>query len=187
MAETIARGRPDERFDLAAWDALGETEERLELVEGVLELSPSPTPRHQRILQNLVTAFADALGDGWAVLGPVDVVLVGDPRPTVRAPDVVVLPESMVATATRADASDVLAIAEVVSPGSRRTDRVAKLAEYARAGIEHHVVVDPGPPLTVTEFRRPVDGAYERVPHPGDGPVRLAFGPEIDPVTLLRR
>ena len=187
MAETIARGRPDERFDLAAWDALGETEERLELVEGVLELSPSPTLRHQRILHRVVAALEDALGEEWAVVAEVDVVLVGDPRPTVRAPDVVVLPESMVATARRAEASDVLAVVEVVSPGSRRTDRVAKLAEYARAGIGHYVVVDPGPPVTVAEFRRGRDGHHEQVAHPEDAPVRLAFGPVLDPTTLLRR
>ena len=44
--------------------------------------------------------------------------------------------------AGRVDPSDVVLVIEIVSPGSRRTDRVMKAYEYAKAGIEHYWIVD---------------------------------------------
>jgi Uma2 family endonuclease len=42
----------------------------------------------------------------------------------------------------RVDPSDVVLVVEIVSPGSRRTDRVMKAYEYAKAGIEYYWIVD---------------------------------------------
>ncbi|MGH3885988.1 MAG: Uma2 family endonuclease, partial [Pseudonocardiaceae bacterium] len=39
-------------------------------------------------------------------------------------------------------AAEVLVVVEIVSPGSRRTDHVAKRSEYADAGIPHYWIVD---------------------------------------------
>jgi Uma2 family endonuclease len=39
-------------------------------------------------------------------------------------------------------AADVLLVIEIVSPGSRRTDHVTKLREYAKAGIPTYWIVD---------------------------------------------
>ena len=44
--------------------------------------------------------------------------------------------------ATHGDRSDVRLVVETVSPGSVRTDRVAKRREYARAGIPNYLIVD---------------------------------------------
>lgn len=77
----------------------------------------------------------------------------------------------------RLDPGDVHAVLEVLSPGTRRTDRVAKLAEYAEAGIAHYGVVDPEP-LTLVEFTLH-DGRYEqRAEH--HGTAELALGATID-------
>ena len=43
----------------------------------------------------------------------------------------------------RVAAADVVLVAEIVSPGSRGTDFVMKLHEYAKAGIPHYWIVDP--------------------------------------------
>lgn len=55
---------------------------------------------------------------------------------TVRFPDVVVVPTRVAErNPPRLDAADVLLAVEIISPGTRRTDRVTKLTEYADAGI----------------------------------------------------
>jgi Uma2 family endonuclease len=59
----------------------------------------------------------------------------------------------------RIDAADVLLAVEILSPGSRRTDRVAKADEYAEGGILHYWIVDLDAPISLTALRL-VDGAY---------------------------
>jgi hypothetical protein len=55
-------------------------------------------------------------------------------------------------------ASDLLLVAEVVSPrsGSERTDRVQKVGEYAKAGIPLYWIIelDPDPKVTVLSLAR---------------------------------
>ena len=46
-------------------------------------------------------------------------------------------------------ASEVVVIVEVVSPGSQRTDNVAKRSEYADAGIPHYWIVDLAEPVSL--------------------------------------
>ncbi|WP_374758752.1 Uma2 family endonuclease [Tsukamurella ocularis] len=66
---------------------------------------------------------------------------------------------SRVAHAGGLTAADVLLAVEILSPGSGRTDRVIKRAEYAVAGIRHYWIGDlDGPSAEVLTL---VDGAYE--------------------------
>jgi Uma2 family endonuclease len=46
-----------------------------------------------------------------------------------------------------------LLVVEVISPGSESTDRVAKVNEYAAAGIPQYWMVAPDPVNTVTIFQ----------------------------------
>jgi Uma2 family endonuclease len=46
-------------------------------------------------------------------------------------------------------ASEVMLVVEVVSPGSTRTDYVAKRDEYADAGIQHYWIVDITEPVSL--------------------------------------
>ena len=46
-------------------------------------------------------------------------------------------------------APEVVVAAEFVSPGSRRTDHVAKRADYADAGIPHYWIVDLDDPISL--------------------------------------
>jgi hypothetical protein len=46
-------------------------------------------------------------------------------------------------------AAEVVVIAEFVSPGSRRTDHVAKRADYADSGIPHYWIVDLDDPFSL--------------------------------------
>lgn len=82
---------------------------------------------------------------------------------------------------SRCEASDVVGVVEVVSPGSDRTDRVTKLADYAEAGMEHYLIVEQGPPVTLTEYQLVQGRRYERVAHHEEpAMVRLGLGPLVD-------
>jgi Putative restriction endonuclease len=50
---------------------------------------------------------------------------------------------------TVAEYLEVVVVAEFVSPGSRRTDHVAKRADYADAGIPHYRIFDLDEPLSL--------------------------------------
>ena len=175
---------PDHLLDLDEWSALGEnTSRRIELVEGVLVVAPRPLPRHQMVVTQLASLLDARLRPRWRAVAELEVLVDAGPPPTVRVPDVVVFRASRLWGGPTLDRADVLAVAEVLSPGSRRTDRVAKLADYADAGIEYYLVVDPGPPVTLVEYRLEVD-AYALVAH-HEGRADLALGPTVDLDTLL--
>jgi Uma2 family endonuclease len=143
---------PDHLLPLDDWDALPEdNSRRVELAEGVLETNPRPV----------------------AALIEFEVVLSAGPRPTVRVPDVVVVDSDGIDQCTpRVTASQVRAVVEVVSPGSRRRDRVAKLADYAAAGIPQYWIVDIESPVTLDVYSL-VGDVCELTVHAATGVVEL--------------
>ncbi|MEJ2869213.1 Uma2 family endonuclease [Actinomycetospora sp. OC33-EN08] len=116
----------------------------------------------------------DGLAPDLTALPEVELVDGAGPA-TVRVPDVLVVPTSIVDDRARARPEDVVAVVEVLSTGSRRIDRVAKLAEYAEVGIAHYVILDLDGPTT--EFV--LGGASYRLVAEHHGPAALAFGPTI--------
>lgn len=133
---------PHGLITLADWDALP-TEEglRLECSEGVLVVNPSPRLGHQVATVRLVRLLQDQLPQ-WLVAPDVDVLLREVPL-TIRAPDLVVIRRELLANdPPRLQATDVMMAVEVISPGSRRADRITKRSEYAEAGIPIYWVVD---------------------------------------------
>ncbi|MEU6971527.1 Uma2 family endonuclease [Kitasatospora aureofaciens] len=105
----------------------------IEIVDGMVVVSPSASRRHNRIGRLLANALDGAGGEEWIADTDFDVRLQDVPLNN-RRPDVVVY---------RADAFDeplirpehVLLLVEVVSPGSETTDRLVKLDQYAKAGV----------------------------------------------------
>lgn len=155
---------PDHLLTLAEWDALPEdTSRRYELVEGVLLVAPRPAPMHQRAMVRLTAELDRQLPDELTALADVEVVVDARYPATVRAPDVVVVRSSRAQqNPARLTAADVLVAAEIVSPGTGRTDRVTKRTEYADAGIPHYWLVELDPPVTLTAHTL-VEGEYEHV------------------------
>jgi Uma2 family endonuclease len=153
---------PDHLLTLGEWVAMPEdSTHRLELVEGVLLVTPRPGSFHQHAMVELTYSLNDQLPDDVVALAAVEVVVDAGFPPTVRAPDVVVVPTVLLErNAPRFQAADVLLAVEIVSPGSGRTDRVMKFAEYAEAGIAHCWIVDLDPPVSLTGHLL-VDGNYE--------------------------
>ena len=81
----------------------------------------------------------------------VDLQLVPPTGPgTVRAPDIVVVTRAGLARRRQEGgvlrADEIRLAIEIVSPGSRRVDKVFKHSEYADAGIPHCWIVDLGEP-----------------------------------------
>lgn len=128
---------------------------RYELVEGVLLMSPSPRPIHQRAVARLLTVLTVHCPPEFEVLpAPVDVTLAED---TVLIPDVLV-GERTRFTERGLTGAPVLSV-EVISRSSRLIDTKLKPARLAEAGCPHYWVVDPNLPQVRCYLL--VDGAYQ--------------------------
>lgn len=133
----------------------------IEIVDGMVVVSPSASNRHSRLARVIANALDAAGGARWNADTDFDVRLQDVPLNN-RRPDV---------TVYRADTIDllptrpehVLLVVEVVSPGSETTDRVVKADQYARAGIAFYWRVEPaatGAPLVYTYVLDPATGTY---------------------------
>ncbi|GAA3375028.1 Uma2 family endonuclease [Streptomyces sannanensis] len=116
---------------------------RVEIIGGVIIVSPSPTGKHGRVVWRLVDMLLPKLPEGYGIetnLG-VDKRAGADDY---AIPDLFVAPEEVLDTAsTEILPEAVILVAEVVSQSSQTTDRVAKLKQYAESGIPVYLLVDP--------------------------------------------
>ena len=135
-------------------------DERLELIEGELYVTPSPTPLHQDISGNLYILFRRVVfdsGRGRVYFAPLDIRLA---ETTIVQPDlVIILSNRPVLTAARVEGAPSLAV-EIISPSTSAYDRVTKRNLYARHGVPEYWLVNPDAE-TVTIFSDPHDGRYQ--------------------------
>lgn len=152
---------PHRLVTLDDWIDLPETsEQQVEVVEGVLVVSPRPLSFHQRAVNRLTYWLDEQLSSEHSALSEVEMV-VGLIPLTVRVPDVLVANTHVIdANPARVPASDARLVIEVLSEGTVRTDRVTKFSEYAEVGIEHYWIVDLDSPTSMVTYRL-VDGEYE--------------------------
>jgi len=143
----------------ASWSA--EQCAGIEIVDGMVVVTPSASIRHNRLARFLANGLELAAGPEWNADTDFDLRLHDIPL-TNRRPDVVVY---------RADTIDilpmrpdrVLLVVEVVSPGSETTDRIVKADQYAKAGIAFYWRVEQaatGVPLIYTYVLDPASGIY---------------------------
>lgn len=117
-----------------------------ELVDGALLVTPPPGPRHGRVAMRLAVRLVALVdNDEWDVLADIGTYF---DRRNYRQPDVLVCRREAV-EAGRVHAPDVLLAVEVMSPSSVSTDRVAKPAQYAAAGIPHFWRIELAPAVLV--------------------------------------
>lgn len=166
---TTVRAIP-ELLTIAAFLELPEDDDgpRYELVEGRLVMAPRPTYRHNRFAFQLSRMIHDQRPESLHVIQDVDVdlnlVAPEDPA-TVRCPDIAIVQEGadrrLRTSSGILHATDLVLAIEIVSPGSVRTDRVFKLADYADAGIPHYWIVGLEPVVSVRRFRLVPGRGYE--------------------------
>ena len=113
---------------------------RVELLDGALLVSPSARGRHQRLSSRLWAALDAAVPVGMEVLEAVNVRV---------GPDKILIPDLVVITVPGLDlavyqATDVVLVVEIVSPGNAVVDRVVKPQLYAQAGIPYYLRIEQG-------------------------------------------
>ena len=131
---------------------------RVELWDGVLSVVPSPAGGHQKINWRLVGWLENHLPNGFEPQLAVGVV-VGYSR--TLEPDAMILHSPVDYDHHYYPADQVVVAIEIVSPGTRKRDRLEKPSLYAAAGIPHYWRVEQKP-LHVFAYDL-VDGRYELV------------------------
>ncbi|WP_438293116.1 Uma2 family endonuclease [Streptomyces sp. HUAS TT7] len=133
----------------------------IEIVDGMVVVSPRASKRHSRLARILANALEAAAGPDWNADTDFDVRLQDVPL-TNRRPDVVVYrADTIDLTPTRPE--HVLLVVEVVSPGSETTDRIVKVDQYARSGIAFYWRIEQaatGVPLVYTYVLDPATKTY---------------------------
>lgn len=153
---------------------------RYEILDGELEVSPAPSPRHQRVSGKLFGILDPHVTErrlGSVYYAPIDVIL---------APDSIVQPDLVFVAAGRESIVTERAIegppdlaVEILSPWSDRRDRVAKAALYARYGIRHYWIPDPA--AQTLEVYEAEGAEYRRLAiHEGAVMVRSMLFPDLE-------
>lgn len=115
---------------------------RYEILDGVLEMmSPGPSTVHQGVSGKLYLLTQSCAEEYVIYMAPLDIIL---DRTNVLQPDLVMIRRDRLDIVTMRGiegAPDL--VVEVLSPGSRKRDKVRKAAIYARYGVPEYWIVDP--------------------------------------------
>jgi Uma2 family endonuclease len=116
---------------------------RLELVDGEVAVSPSPTPRHSFAVARLIKILSIYIDDNdlGELHEDVDTLL---DEYNVRRPDVLYFSKSRVHLIGEKamEGPPDLAI-EIISPSSVEIDREDKFDQYRRGGVMNYWIIDP--------------------------------------------
>ena len=174
---------PGKPFTVAELDRMPDDGHRYELLDGVLVVSPRPTPAHQVVAFTLASILDRATPPEWQVV-PEPAVVVS--RDTEFSPDIVVVARDQLSGA-KITRPPILAV-DVRSPSTALIDLNLKKAAYERFGVPSYWVVIPGhskPELIAFELR---DGRYaEAARVSGDGvfAAHRPFDVQVVPARLV--
>lgn len=163
LKDGLFRGEPlyvrEENFTYDKYAEIPEDGYRYEVLNGVLELmSPGSNFSHQTVASEMVFALKQTCNSDYLILAaPLDVIL----SPTnVLQPDLVMLHRSRTELVSRRGIEgppDL--VVEVLSPSSRRRDKITKNTIYASHGVPEYWIVDIGS-RTLERYLLSDGGAY---------------------------
>lgn len=164
------------------WEEYGALPEdrRVEYVDGMAIVNPTPNLMHQLAAQRLSRQLEDAgtqpciVTMSWAWKPGVDEF----------APDVIVVPPT--AERVRFTGTPLLVV-EILS-SNRSHDLLRKLAKYAAAGAPRYWILDPAQPPVLTAYELKGDSYVEATRLVRDDTAQLPFGAgvvEVSPGALL--
>jgi Uma2 family endonuclease len=157
-----------------------------ELWDGELIMSPAPTPSHQKILARLfkaLDAWVEQHHLGETFLTPIDMVLT---MHRATQPDIVFIANERLGIVKDRITGAADLVAEIISPGSRRRDRIDKRDLYEQHGVREYWIIDPE--AKTVEVLHLEQGTYQLVGrwHPGErAQSRLLAGFEVAVSPLL--
>lgn len=131
---------------------------RYEVIEGRLELLPSPSPNHQLVRGQLQYRMHSNCESEYIVLGaPLDVIL---SDVNVLQPDLILVHRSRKHILThRGVEGPPDLVVEILTPGTRNRDKAVKMKIYAAHGVSECWIVEPE--ARVIELFRLESGRYE--------------------------
>ncbi|MCC7293090.1 MAG: Uma2 family endonuclease [Phycisphaerales bacterium] len=164
--KTCKPGYAGLRLTAEEYFSLRDDGQRYELIDGVVVMSPSPTPRHQLVAIEVVKQLSRHVDDQdlGLVLYETDVVfgMGADGRDLVYRPEVVFFRKERAGTITDRIRIVPDVVVEVVSPDSRSLDAETKYNDYERAGVGEYWLIDPIEEQT--KFYRLIGGRYVEAP-----------------------
>lgn len=132
-----ARHLPPTEITAEEYGALPlELKKRIEVVDGSAIVRPTPSQRHQQLVNGIWVALRRLCPRQLDAKLEVDLRLLEAPLHN-RRPDVVVYSREAKDSEVLLP-EDVTLVVEVMSSSSQTTDRVHKPAEYSAAGIQHY-------------------------------------------------
>ncbi len=122
--------------------ALGETEERYELIDGVVVMSPSTSDEHSEIAVEVTTQLNVFAKRTKTIRVFADIDTRFAPLLVYRPDVMAYLAERLTGTTKRRDLPPDLAV-EVLSPSNRGLDLITKRRDYDRFGVGEYWIIDP--------------------------------------------
>ena len=133
------------RLTFEEWQALPETKQRCEVVDGVLVMPPGPLlGEHQWVSNEIAMSlrpFLRATGLGIVLPAPSDIVIRREPL-RVRQPDLMVVNEELTGIARPSDLVGLrfleqppLLVVEIMSPSNNRREIEEKVLDYRNIGV----------------------------------------------------
>ncbi|MGL5616088.1 MAG: Uma2 family endonuclease [Sarcina sp.] len=137
-------------------------EDRLEFINGIIMMSPSPSIAHQRISGNLYFELRKYLnGKKCDVFSaPTDILLVKNNEKNLVIPDLSVICDKTGFTNNQYIGIPSLMI-EILSPSNQSYDLIVKLDMYMRYGVKEYWIVNPMK-KSLTIFALDEAGGYEQ-------------------------